>query len=544
MAAVAASSRLARIRPRIVKSSYDELPYPAMVFPQSHPNRLATVAALHGMDPAPPPLEACRVLELGCATGGNLIPMALEMPGAHLLGIELSAAQAEAGQAAIASLGLTNARIEQGDILSLAGDLGQFDYIVAHGVYSWVPEPVRDALLAACRKHLAPNGVAYLSYNTLPGWRLQTAVRDLLLFHAGDIEDGQARISQSMAIIDFMCRSVPDLIKPYRSLFENLARRLDTPADRAARLFHDLIADVNEPVYFEGFAAHAAAHGLRFLAEADEARMGTVRLPRDLLDQIDALDENPIRREQYLDFVCNRTFRQSLLCRADVRSARLADPATLAGLWVRAELRCEAAGVDLVSDSPLGFTDPSGVEGTTRHPLTKAALLCLSDSSPRSVEHGELHARARARLDPGLRLEGARSFAADARELDDCLLQLYRAGSIELSTLPPVAAEVPGVRPLASPWARRRAATGETIINLQHQTIAMEPLDRQLLVLADGTRDRVKLHADLFAAVERNAIEVLEGGDPIAEPDARRRALGEQLEAKLRRLADFALLLQ
>ncbi len=330
MAAVAASSRLARIRPRIVKSSYDELPYPAMVFPQSHPNRLATVAALHGMDPAPPPLEACRVLELGCATGGNLIPMALEMPGASLLGIELSATQAEAGQAAIASLGLTNVRIEQGDILSLPDDLGEFDYIVAHGVYSWVPGPVRDALLAACRRHLAPNGIAYLSYNTKPGWRLQAAVRDLLLFHAGGIEDGEQRIAQSMAMIDFMCRSVPDLIKPYRSLFESLARRLDTPDDRTARLFHDLIAEVNHPVYFEEFAAHAAGHGLRYLAEADEARMGTVRLPPDLLERIDALDGDPLRREQYLDFVCNRSFRQSLLCHAGVRSSLAPEPANLA----------------------------------------------------------------------------------------------------------------------------------------------------------------------------------------------------------------------
>lgn len=527
-----------------MKSSYDELPYPAMVFPQSHPNRLATVAALHGMDPPPPPLQACRVLELGCATGGNLIPMALEMPGASLLGIELSTTQVEAGQAAIASLGLTNARIQQGDILSLPGDLGQFDYLIAHGVYSWVPQPVRDALLAACCRYLAPNGVAYLSYNTLPGWRLQTAVRDLLLYHTGDIEDGRARISQSMAMIDFMCRSVPDLIKPYRSLFEDLMGRLETPDDQAARLFHDLIAEVNDPVYFEGFAAHAAAHGLRYLAEADEARMGTIRLPPELLGKIDALGEDPIRREQYLDFICNRTFRQSLLCAADVRSAHAADPANLAGLWIRAELRCEAAGVELHSDAPLVFTDPQGVEGTTHHPLVKAALLCLSESSPRPVEHGELHARARARLDPALRLEGARSFAVDARELDDSLLRLYRAGSIELSTLPAVAAEVPGVRPLASPWARRRAAAGETITNLRHQPVAMEPLNRQLLVLADGTRDRAKLLDDLCIAAERNAIEILAGGEPIAEPDARRRALGEQLEAKLRGLADLALLLQ
>src|SRR5262245_46429032 len=94
------SLRRAQMSPAL--TSYDEIPYESHPYPQSHPERLATVATLFGM--TPPPIEACRVLELGCAAGGNLIPMAQTLPGSTFLGIELSARQADEGRATIEAL--------------------------------------------------------------------------------------------------------------------------------------------------------------------------------------------------------------------------------------------------------------------------------------------------------------------------------------------------------------------------------------------------------------------------------------------------------
>src|SRR5262249_14559193 len=121
-------------------TSYDVLPYGDRTFPRTHPDRLATIATLFGMAPAPP--EACRVLELGCAGGANLIAMAESLPGSHFIGIDLSARQVDAGRERVRAKGLSNVALHRRDILEVGEDFGRFDYIVCHGVYSWVPATV------------------------------------------------------------------------------------------------------------------------------------------------------------------------------------------------------------------------------------------------------------------------------------------------------------------------------------------------------------------------------------------------------------------
>src|SRR5262245_22544912 len=121
-------------------TSYDELPYSSRAFPYTHPDRLAVWAVLLGMTPRP--VGSCRVLELGCGMGANLMPMAEQLPGSQFLGIDLSTRQIAAGKQIAAELGLTNIDFQALDILELGPSLGEFDYIICHGVYSWVPEPV------------------------------------------------------------------------------------------------------------------------------------------------------------------------------------------------------------------------------------------------------------------------------------------------------------------------------------------------------------------------------------------------------------------
>ena len=171
---------------------YDEVLYPNAPFGQTHPDRLATLAILFGMDPAP--INRCRVLELGCGDGENLIPMAFENPAAQFLGLDAAAMAIRAGKQEIATLGLANIRLEHMDIMDAGPELGTFDYVIAHGLYSWVPEPVRDKLLALAKAVLAPHGVAFVSYNALPGGRLRQMFRDMMLFHLGGATEFDARI--------------------------------------------------------------------------------------------------------------------------------------------------------------------------------------------------------------------------------------------------------------------------------------------------------------------------------------------------------------
>src|SRR5262249_40891875 len=161
-------------------NSYDAVPYNSYPFPRTHPGHLAAVASLFGMKPAP--IGRCRVLELGCAGGVNLIPMALTLPASRFIGVDLSARQIADGQKLAAELALDNLHLRHLNILDVDQSLGQFDYIVCHGVYSWAPGPVRDKILEVCARNLAPQGVAFVSYNTYPGWHMNGMIRDMLCF--------------------------------------------------------------------------------------------------------------------------------------------------------------------------------------------------------------------------------------------------------------------------------------------------------------------------------------------------------------------------
>jgi SAM-dependent methyltransferase len=184
------------------RTSYDEVPYDSYPFPQTHPDRLATIATLLGLQPAP--VEHCRALELGCAAGGNLIPMALTLPDSTFLGIDLSARQIDDGRQTVAALGLTNIELRQLSILDVDASFGRFDYLICHGVFSWVPAAVQEKILAICAAHLAPHGVAYISYNTYPGWHLRGMIRDMMLYHAQQFREPAVRVRQARNLLDFL----------------------------------------------------------------------------------------------------------------------------------------------------------------------------------------------------------------------------------------------------------------------------------------------------------------------------------------------------
>ncbi|HEX8810645.1 MAG TPA: class I SAM-dependent methyltransferase, partial [Terracidiphilus sp.] len=183
-------------------NSYDAVAYPGFAFPNTHPDRLAAMAIAHGLKP--PPIANSRVLEIGCGEGSNLIPMAYAMPGAHFTGFDLAHLPIERGQHRIQELGLTNIRLFEADILTVGSELGQFDYIIAHGVYAWVPEPVRNRLMALISELLAPNGIAFLSYNALPGCYLRRIARDAMFFRTEGMDDPEQRAAVGVEFLKFL----------------------------------------------------------------------------------------------------------------------------------------------------------------------------------------------------------------------------------------------------------------------------------------------------------------------------------------------------
>ena len=507
-------------------STYDRIPYESHPFVQTHPDRLATVARLFGMSPAPP--EACRVLELGCAGGGNLVPMASELPSGRFLGIDLSERQVEDGRRTIDALGLDNVELRHLSILDVGEDLGVFDYVIAHGVYSWVPNEVQTKILEICNRNLAPNGVAYVSYNTYPGWHLRGMVRDMMLYHSARFSEPEERILQSRAILDFLASSAsPE--GPYGLL---LREELELLRDkRDSYLFHEHLEESNEALYFFQFAERAGAAGLQFLGEAEPAAMAGVTLPENVRSVLARLSPDLFHSEQYLDFLRNRTFRQTLLCHRDVPLVRAIPTSVLRGLHVASSLQ---PAPPEAGDAGSRFVGPDDISLTTHDPLVTAALDRLAESWPAWIPFELLLDDART---------GGSGAEAEAA-LGSRLLTFYvTAAFLELHSMPPHFVTEPGERPVPAPLARLQAGDGNRVTNRRHEVVVLTEVERQTLLLLDGVRNVGEVSAALADLVEAGDLTAEESGRPVTDPAEIRDGVARSVGGILRNLARHALLI-
>ncbi len=422
--------------------------------------------------------------------------MAVALPGATFVGVDAAPGAIARASRLVATLGLANVTLEAIAIEDFAPTPASFDYVIAHGVYSWVAPAARDRLLDLCRIALHGDGVAYVSYNALPGGRARQALRDMLRFHTAALTDPRERIAEGRALLAFLVEGAPA-----QSELRVHAGELLDRSD--ASLLHDDLAEVNEPVYFHELVAHAGRHSMAYLAEADffEMQIGAASEPA-----ADALlgVEDPVRREQYLDFLKGRMFRQTLLCHAGRTVDRTPRPAVVADLAVstQAERHGEA------------FEGPSGSTLTTDNPVVVAALERAAAAWPAALWVRDLIA-------PGV----------DGGAVCDALLRAYAANLVMLHVHPPALTTTPGERPCTSALARQQAGAGELVTNLRHVSVRIEDdLGRRLLALLDGTRDRAALAAELRAFLA-------ERGEQLSDAELR-----DGLERSLQGLARLALL--
>lgn len=473
-------------------NSYDAVPYSVNAFPQTRPDRLAAIAALFGLD-APPP-RRCRVLELACASGGNLIPLALANRDSAFVGIDLSQRQIEDGREVVRQLGLENVELKQMSILDVDDDLGTYDYVLAHGVYSWVPPEVQDKILEICRQNLSPNGVAYVSYNALPGWHARGAIREMLCYHTRKLTGPVERVREARQFLAFLASSAKQVAGGYGTLLlQELAVLAQTPD---SYLLHEHLEEFNEPLYFHQFAQRAAAKGLQYLGEAHVGTMLAGQFGADAEQTLRNISPDLLHMEQYMDFVRNRMFRQTLLCHDDVVLDCALRPQAVKSFHVASPLRPASAeaGGPSAGASPGGAEEFRGSRATlvTQDPLLKTALQYLSAMWPLSVSFVELYSAARACLErrhlPSEAFTGEAAGSADV--LATRLLNCHASGLVEFTVGKPDFVLAVSERPTASPYARLRAAEGGKVTNLRLETVPMGEPSRLVLRNLDGSHDR------------------------------------------------------
>ena len=299
---------------------YDELRYYSKPFSYTSIALLEGNATLWGL--TPPALKGAKVLELGSSFGGNLISQAVYYPDTEFVGIDLADSQITQGNEIIKSMGLTNVRLETKNILDITPEFGMFDYIIVHGVYSWVPDNVKDKILEVCRENLTPNGIAYISYNTYPGWKSREVTRDIMLYANKYTQD--LSLSEQTRRGKAVVQLFSDAIKSIESEKVKNQKRIENFDDIQTKgdhyVAHEYLAYHNHPLYLNQFVDSLHQHQLAYIGDTDFQLSYTSWMPTHLRDMINQLSETDyVAREQCLDYLYDVAFRRSLLCHAHLQ---------------------------------------------------------------------------------------------------------------------------------------------------------------------------------------------------------------------------------
>ena len=520
-------------------TSYDEVIYPAYPILYTHPDRLATVASLFGMKPAP--VEQCRVLEIGCSDGANLMAMAVGLPQCQFVGVDAAGTAIARGRALAAEVGLKNLTLRHLDLLEMAPDYGEFDYIIAHGVYSWVPEPVRQQILAICKGSLAPRGIAYVSYNAFPGCHSRVMLREMMLYHNRDFQDPQQKMREALTLLKLLAHS---LVKPppYSKFLQEEYERISKISPEG--LYHDELGEVFAPCYFHEFMEQAGRHDLQFLGEAGFFDMVPRGLTPSATEVIARISNDVILKEQYLDFMCGRYFRRTLLCHPDVPLNRDVKPDCVRSRYVSTLARPESAAPSSEPGAQDTFESGTGAKLATPDPLARALLWYLHEREPERIAFGRLvtEVEARARRHFGFVPKPDQDVVSDLTEF---VWTAYSAGVLDLhSFCPPFVVEVSD-KPLASPLARLQARHSDVVSTLDHRSLKFGNCIHQgFVTLLDGSRDRAALRADLMHMFESGKLTLHdEGGKLVDDMQIVSKTIDEQLDRALQTFARGGLLM-
>jgi SAM-dependent methyltransferase len=454
-------------------AAYDQIPYMAYPLPQTHPSRLAAIAGMFGLSFVPP--EKARVLEMGCASGINLLGMAHFMPKAEFVGVDLSTVHIHEAKQRAQALRANNVTYHHMSIDDIDAKLGEFDYIIAHGVYSWIPTGTQKALLRVCSENLSPDGIAFVSYNVLPGWRMKQAARDALVALTPPDMPAQKRLEYGVGWIkEAMALSEKDEQRPL--LHQSLTKEIeDLLTKKDIRyLAHEYLEVHNEPILFTDFLTQAKEAGLTYLGDAEPASMVrhiTTPALRDFFQRHPA--QGIAYQEQATDIISGRTFRQSLLVKWARQSKinRALTSSFFKDLYIHTRIlkTTDADGKTQYKHVKLGDLNAHGASGET-------ILDLLTTTSYKPLKYKALAEKYLERL-------------PDSQEaiLSDTLFSLLGAGALDIFADPYLPDLPPGACPLAQLDVEfKRNITTNAI----GEAIGLDPFQQILIPLLTESWDR------------------------------------------------------
>lgn len=457
--------------------AYDIVPYVGAADPAADIRRLESTASLFGMTPARAPVA--RVLELGCGTGANLLPLAIEYPHATFVGCDLARTAIESARAMADALAIGNVDFRHASLADVDEGWGEFDYVLCHDVFSWVAPELRCKILEIMSRNLAPQGVGYLSHDALPGWHLHEVAREMMRYHTRHLAEQRATIDQARALLSLAAEVQDQRNGTYAALIRDEYCLLSTIPD--AELYHLLSEPHHRSFHFHEFIDELQGAALQWIADAGPGMCESwfPEAAQTLLRQAPTLE-----RQQYVDFLANCTFRRALVCRADVQLHPKAEPQVLRRLWIgltagaRVEPGVDGGGTRLRTDrGDLVASDP----------VVGAALCRLNDARPELTSCSGL-------------------FPSEPPV--DFLMDALRCGAIDCVLTPFTLTNRIDERPMVSPLVRLQAREGEFVTSQKTETVRLSALSRFVAQRLDGTRDRRDLAEEIERVIESGGLEV------------------------------------
>ena len=517
---------------------YDESPYPSRPYSQTHPRHLATIATLFGIQPKL--VSDCRVLEIGCSDGSNLIPMACEFPNSQFVGVDLSSRQIKNAKQTVETLKLKNIDLRYCNILDVDDSFGKYDYIIAHGIYSWVPDDVQKHLLKLCKHRLNNQGIAYISYNTYPGWKMRGLLRDMMLYHANNFEDTPSKITQAKALINFLSETVPVENNAYGTLLRNELKNMKNWDDNY--FLHESLEEVNDPVYFYQFIEKAKQQGLQYLAESEVHNMITGNFDARVKETLDKIGTNIIQREQYMDFIRNRMFRQTLLCHDDISLTRGIDVENISSMNMSSNCEAVTKDPDLTSNAEVEFK-VNNLHFSSECPYTKCAVNYLGSIWPEYISFQDILEKVGTFIDNNLQTKAERN--EDINDVDlfaTKIFNLYAKNIIDLSLYPPTVTKTISKNPVIGPIACLQAQTQDWTTNQLHQVVDVDVISKHLLPLLDGQHDDKKIRKHLLKLIQNGTLQLQLDGVLLEDNDEIMDNLDEYIKTYLNKVSKSALL--
>jgi SAM-dependent methyltransferase len=463
------------------------------------------IARLFGVAAAHP--TTARVLEIGCGEGGNALPVAMYLPGSEVVGIDVSGESVARGQARAAALGVANLHLRHLDIRDVGPEFGTFDYIVAHGVFSWVGDEVRAAILEKCRELLRPNGVAFISYNALPGWHLHHVARDAMRVFAAQISDPREQVRAGMDFVRRLSEMAKAGDTAYAEVLEQSLRIMEEFGEEYA--YHEFLSPDNAAFSLRQFVDLARAHNLGYLGDAELGDMLPTRFPASAQEVLGRVARDQISSEMYMDAIRCQTFRRTLLVHESVELDRTISGDRLDGLRATWKGRSAIDGV---------FTAKDGVELQVAEDAARAALQQIAETSPWSVAWADL----------------APQDDEERRAVAGALVHAFSLGIIELlprePLVGPVAAQRPRTSRLVLSQARGEAKYATT---RRHETCGLDRFNRAILSRLDGTFTVPDLLDALCADAAEGRLTVKVNGETVDDPGSIRLFVEAHLEPRL-----------